>query len=82
MGKHKVMSLRNIGLTAPYMHNGVFATLEEVVHFYNTRDVEVWPPPEVPMNVNVNELGNLELTPGEEAAIVAFMLTLSDGYVP
>lgn len=37
-GRHKVMSLRNIELTAPYMHNGVFKTLEEVVHFYNTRD--------------------------------------------
>jgi len=37
-GRHKVMSLRNIALTAPYMHNGVFKTLEEVVHFYNTRD--------------------------------------------
>jgi len=38
-GRQKVMSLRNIELTAPYMHNGVFKTLEEVVHFYNTRDV-------------------------------------------
>ena len=38
-GRQKVMSLRNIELTAPYMHNGVFNTLEEVVHFYNTRDV-------------------------------------------
>lgn len=38
-GRQKVMSLRNIVLTAPYMHNGVFKTLEEVVHFYNTRDV-------------------------------------------
>lgn len=37
-GRHKVMSLRNIELTAPYMHNGVFKTLKEVVHFYNTRD--------------------------------------------
>ena len=37
-GRQKVMSLRNIELTAPYMHNGVFKTLEEVVHFYNTRD--------------------------------------------
>lgn len=37
-GRQKVMSLRNIALTAPYMHNGVFKTLEEVVHFYNTRD--------------------------------------------
>ena len=38
-GRHKVLSLRNIALTPPYMHNGVFKTLEEVVHFYNTRDV-------------------------------------------
>ncbi len=38
-GRHKVMSLRNIALTPPYMHNGGFQTLEEVVHFYNTRDV-------------------------------------------
>ncbi len=37
-GRQKVMSLRNIALTPPYMHNGVFKTLEEVVHFYNTRD--------------------------------------------
>lgn len=38
MGRHKVRSLRNIELTSPYMHNGLFKTLEEVVHFYNTRD--------------------------------------------
>ena len=38
-GRQKVMSLRNIELTAPYMHNGVFKTLKEVVHVYNTRDV-------------------------------------------
>ena len=38
-GRQKVMSLRNIALTPPYMHNGVFKTLAEVVHFYNTRDV-------------------------------------------
>lgn len=33
------MSLRNIAITAPYTHNGVFQTLEQIVHFYNTRDV-------------------------------------------
>ncbi len=38
-GRHKVMSLRNVQLTPPYMHNVVFSTLGEVVHFYNTRDV-------------------------------------------
>jgi cytochrome c peroxidase len=39
-----------------------------------------WPEPEVPQNVNVDELGNLGLTAEEEAAIVAFMRTLSDGF--
>ena len=62
------------------MHNGVFKSLEEVVHFYNTRDAADWPEPEVPVNVNTDELGNLGLTAEEEAAIVAFMKTLSDGY--
>ncbi|MDW7776729.1 MAG: cytochrome c peroxidase [Methanosarcinales archaeon] len=39
-----------------------------------------WPVPEIPENVNVDELGDLGLTPEEEDAIVAFMKTLSDGY--
>ena len=88
MGKHKVPTLRNVakapGKNYPkaFMHNGVFKTLEEVVHFYNTRDVEEWPAPEVPVNVNTDELGDLGLTSAEEDAIVAFMKTLSDGYTP
>ena len=41
-----------------------------------------WPAPEVAVNVNADELGDLGLTPEEEAAIVAFLKTLSDGYVP
>ena len=94
LGKHKVMSLRNIALTAPYGHNGVFATMEQITHFYNTRDVlgrvadnrdpdfgvKGWPAPEVTQNVNREELGDLGLTSEEEAAIVAFMRTLTDGY--
>jgi len=88
LGKQKVPTLRNVdkrpypGFVKAYMHNGVFKSLEEVVHFYNTRDTEMWPAPEVPMNVNADELGNLGLSPEEEAALVAFMKTLSDGYVP
>ena len=39
-GKFKVPTLRNIANTAPYMHNGVLGSLEQVVHFYNTRDVK------------------------------------------
>lgn len=88
MGKHKVPTLRNVDkrpeddFIKAYMHNGVFKSLKQVVHFYNTRDVEDWPPPEVRENVNTDELGNLGLTSAEEDAIVAFMKTLSDGYIP
>ncbi len=89
-GKHKVPTLRNVdqrpGVMLPkaYLHNGVFKSLEEVVHFYNTRDdpEEGWPAPEVPWTVNTEEVGNLGLTAEEEAAIVAFLQTLSDGYTP
>ncbi len=86
MGKMKVPTLRNVGrkpypeFVQAYMHNGVFTTLHEVVDFYNTRDLGGWPEPEVPENVNDEELGNLGLTPEEVDAIVAFMNTLSDGY--
>ena len=45
-------------------------------------DPPCWPAPEVAENVNVDELGNLGLTAEEEAGIVAFLKTLSDGYVP
>jgi len=88
LGKHKVPTLRNVaksptdGFVHAYMHNGVFTSLEEVVHFYNTRDVGDWAPPEVPMNVNDSELGDLGLTAEQEAAIVAFLRTLTDGYQP
>lgn len=82
-GKFKVISLRNIDDTAPYAHNGFFESLEAITHFYNTRDVpeEGWPEPEVPNTVNTDELGDLGLDVDEEAALVAFMKTLSDGYV-
>ena len=81
IGKHRVMTLRNIGLTPPYLHNGVFDTLLEVTHFYNARDVDqAIPGPEVPDTVNFDELGDLGLSPEQEAAIVAFMEMLSDGY--
>ena len=65
------------------MHNGYFKSLEDVVHFYNTRDVAGvdWPAPEYAETVNHDELGDLGLTQEEEDAIVAFLKTLSDGYV-
>lgn len=79
-GAFKVPTLRNIGRTGPYMHNGVFATLSEVVHFYNTRDVASWPAPEFPATMNTEELGALGLTASEEDDIVAFLGALDDGW--
>lgn len=78
-GKFKVPTLRNISLTAPYMHNGVFATLEEVLDFYSDRDADAVVP-EVADNVNRDELGALGLTAQEKSDIVAFLKTLSDGF--
>jgi len=80
MGKVKVPTLRNVALTPPYMHNGVFSTIKEVVDFYNTRDIKEWPEPEVAENINIDELGDLGLTDEEVDALVAFMETLTDGY--
>jgi cytochrome c peroxidase len=89
-GKQKVPTLRNVdkrpspGFVKAYGHNGYFKSLKEIVHFYNTRDVPGagWPPPEVPQTVNTRELGNLRLSDADEDAIVEFLKTLTDGYVP
>lgn len=99
-GKQKVPTLRNVDKrpsrtdVKAFAHNGYFKSLEQIVHFYNTRDARpacpgpytadeaieagCWPAPEVVANVNTDELGDLGLTPEEEAALVAFMRTLSD----
>lgn len=81
MGKFKTMTLRNIGVTAPYMHNGVFQTLEQVVSFMNSRDLGGWPAPEVALNVST-VVGNLGLSPTDVQDIVAFLNTLTDDYAP
>lgn len=100
MGAQKVPTLRNINkriapdVERAYMHNGYFKTLEEVVHFYNTRDTlprcegelnaadamaaGCWPAPEVEATMNKDELGNLKMTAAEEADLVAFLKTLDD----
>jgi cytochrome c peroxidase len=82
MGKFKTPTLRNVGKAQRFMHNGALRTLEEVVHFYNTRDVAGagWSAPEYTGNLDVEHVGGLGLTPAQEAAIVAFMRTLNDGY--
>jgi len=80
-GKFRTPTLRNIATTSPYMHNGVFTTLEQVLDFYNTRDSGKWPPPEVAENINREDLGALGLTQQEQQDIVAFLKTLTDSTV-
>jgi cytochrome c peroxidase len=83
-GFFKVPSLRNIELTGPYMHDGRFATLEQVVEFYNSGVVDhpnlspqlrlppgpPGSPPPPPRRLN--------LTLQQKAALVAFLKTLTD----
>ncbi|MEO6183834.1 MAG: cytochrome c peroxidase, partial [Verrucomicrobiota bacterium] len=82
-GKFKVPSLRNIELTAPYMHDGRFATLEEVVEFYNSGVVgnpNLSPPLRVPTPPGQppGPPLRLNLTADQKAALVAFMKTITD----
>jgi len=82
-GIFKVPSLRNIELTAPYMHDGRFATLEEVVEFYNsgvTSHPKLSPPLRVPTPPGAppGPPRRLNLTLEQKAALVAFLKTLTD----
>lgn len=88
-GKFKVPSLRNVAVTGPYMHNGVFQDLRTVVLFYDkynnpTRTInpetgKPWAEPEVAENIDFE---NLEIGPAlpdqRVDAIVAFLKTLTD----
>ncbi len=74
-GKFKTPSLRNIALTAPYMHDGRFATLEEVIDHYNSgvnRTATLDP------NLGKHPAGGLGLSNDEKQALVAFLKTLTD----
>lgn len=89
-GKFKVPTLRNVAVTGPYMHNGVFADLRTVVLFYdhhfaasthttNPETGQPWAAPEVPATFNREELtegGALE--DYQVDALVCFMRTLTD----
>ena len=84
-GRFKIPSLRNVAVTPPYMHNGAFAALHTVVDFYNTRDVPGagWPAPEWSANIIIGpeKLGNIGLSEQQVDDVVAFLGTLTDGYV-
>jgi cytochrome c peroxidase len=79
-GKFKAPSLRNIALTAPYMHDGRFTTLAQVVDHYNDHVVLNSPnlDPQILNASNTAGHFTLELTATEKAQIVAFLETLTD----
>ena len=74
--KFKVPSLRNIEKTGPYMHDGRFATLEEVIDHYNN-DVKPSSTTD-PLLFHSMEPGGLQLTNEEKADLIAFLKTLTD----
>ena len=74
-GKFRSPSLRNLAFTAPYMHDGRFETIEDVINHYsnglqNSPTID-------PLMKKVN-LGGVRLSPKEKADLKAFLLTLSD----
>lgn len=74
-GKFKVTTLRNIAQTAPYMHDGRFATLEEVVEYYNS-GVQADSPNLDPEMEHFSE--GLNLTEEQKSDLIAFLHTMSD----
>jgi len=74
LGRFKIGSLRNIALTAPYMHNGMFKTLEEVIEFYNHPDKII------PNSINRDPLmaKPLDLTDQDKQDLLAFLHSLTD----
>ncbi len=73
-GKFKIPTLRNVALTGPYMHDGRFNTLREVIEHYNTGGVN-----SPTIDVNMKHVGvGLNLSEREKNAIEAFLETLTD----
>jgi cytochrome c peroxidase len=75
IGKFKSPTLRNIEFTSPYMHDGRFETLEEVIDFYSTG--VSWSPTIDPLMKKVNQ-GGIHLTDEDKINLIAFIKTLSD----
>lgn len=79
-GRFRAPSLRNVALTAPYMHNGSLPTLRDVMEFYNKRDRERqrWGATDFPETVNREDLGNLGLSDQEVTDLIALMQAFTD----
>ena len=78
LGKFKVPGLRNVGLTAPYMHNGMFETLEEVIDFYSDPYDFV----EQPINLDTLMIEPLNFTVEQKEDLVNFLHSLTDPEIP
>lgn len=90
LGKFKVPTLRNIAVTGPYMHNGVFNDLSTVIQFYdhfligskhkiNPETGQAWAEPETPATVAETELKDgRKLKPQQVEQMVCFLRTLTD----
>lgn len=74
-GRFKAPTLRNIELTAPYMHDGRFTTLEEVVAHYSFGVIES---ETIDPMMEFSHQGGVQLDPEEQAQLVAFLKTLTD----
>jgi cytochrome c peroxidase len=74
-GAYKATTLRNIEFTAPYMHDGRYNTLDEVINFYSQQ--LLWSPYIDPLMHYISS-GGTQLTPCEKADLKTFLLTLSD----
>lgn len=90
-GKYKTPTLRNVAVTGPYMHNGVFKELETVIRFYdhynnrseraqiNPETGKPWGSPEVAKTISTKELeSGPALDTKRVKALVAFLKTLTD----
>lgn len=88
LGKYKVPTLRNVAITAPYMHNGVFKDLRTVVLFYdkynnpnrkiNPETNKPWDTPEIKETISLEELKAKKQNDRKIDALVAFMKLLTD----
>ena len=76
-GRFRIPSLRNIALTGPYMHNGQFETLEEVIDHYND-GVQPHPNLDWRLTSGNGEPKKLDLSETEKQALVAYLKTLTD----
>ncbi|MEN9345792.1 MAG: hypothetical protein RLZZ60_1261 [Bacteroidota bacterium] len=79
LGKFKVPGLRNVAVTGPYMHNGQFKTLKEVIAYYANPYAFV----KAPINMDSSLLKPSRLTQQEQKDLLAFLNALTDkAFVP